>query len=87
MLIVALIGLLFVLIGVVGLQFSYMFYLDRLHLDRKKHTNQLERNCLSLSERLKQAEARLEEQDRLLETAYPGIRKDNEIWADVIEER
>ena len=87
MLVVALIGLSFVLIGIVGLQFSYMFYLDRLHIERKKHLNELERKCDQLSERLEQAELRLAEQDRLLETAYPDLRKDDEVWADVLEDR
>ena len=87
MLVVALIGLSFVLIGIVGLQFSYMFYLDRLHIERKKHIHELERKCNQLSERLERAEVQLAEQDRLLETAYPDLRKDDEVWADVIEDR
>lgn len=87
MLLFALIGLLFVLIGIVGLQFSYMFYLDRLHIARKKHIHELERKGNHLTDRLDQAEKRLAEQDRLLENAYPGLRKDDEIWADVIEDR
>ena len=87
MLLVALIGLSFVLIGIVGLQFSYMFYLDRLHIQRKKHIHELERKCNQLNERLGRAEIRLAEQDRLLEAAYPGLKKDDEVWADVIEDR
>lgn len=87
MLLVALIGLSFVLVGIAGLQFSYMFYLDRLHIERKKHIHELEHKCNQLTERLEQAEVRIAEQDRLLEIAYPGLRKDDEIWADVIEDR
>jgi hypothetical protein len=87
MLLVALIGLSFVLIGIVGLQFSYMFYLDRLHIERRKHIADLERKCSMLGERLERAEKQIAEQDRLLEAAYPGLRKDDEVWADVIEDR
>jgi hypothetical protein len=87
MLLFALIGLSFVLIGIVGLQFSYMFYLDRLHIQRKKHIHELEKKCSRLSERLELAEQRLAAQDDLLETAYPGLRKEDEMWADVIEDR
>ena len=87
MLVVALIGLSFVLIGIVGLQFSYMFYLDRLHIERKKHIGELERKCNQLSERLGRAEIGLAEQGQLLEAAYPGLRKDDEMWADLIEDR
>ena len=87
MLLFALIGLSFVLIGIVGLQFSYMFYLDRLHIERKRHIHALEKKCNQLTERLEQADARIAEQARLFEIAYPGLRKDDEIWADVIEDR
>ncbi len=87
MLFVALIGLSFVLVGIVGLQFSYMFYLDRLHIERRKHITELERKCSQLSDRLERAEKQIAEQDRLLETAYPGLKKDDEVWADVIEDR
>ena len=87
MLLVALIGLSFVLVGIAGLQFSYMFYLDRLHIERKKHIHELEHKCNQITERLEQAKVRIAEQDRLLEIAYPALRKDDEIWADVIEDR
>ena len=87
MLLYALIGLSLVLVGIVGLQFTYMFYLDRLHLERKKYIHDLERKCTSLNTRLKQAENRLSEQDALLETVYPGLKKYDEVWADVIEDR
>ncbi len=83
----ALILLSLVLVGIVGLQFTYMFYLDRVHLERKKHIHDLERRCASLNASLEQAESRLAEQDALLETAYPGLKKEDEVWADVIEDR
>ncbi len=85
MLSLALILLSLVLVGIVGLQFTYMFYLDRMHLERKKHIYELERKCVSLRARLEQAENRLAEQDVLPETAYPGLKKDDEVWADVID--
>ncbi len=87
MLLYALIGLSLVLVGIVGLQFTYMFYLDRFHLERKKHIYDLEHKCLKLGERLARAERRIAEQDALLETESHGIRKDDELWADVIEDR
>lgn len=87
MLSIVLIGLSLVLVGVVGLQFTYMFYLDRVHRERKKHIRDLERKCSDLTLRLEEVEFQLAEQDKLLETAYPGIRKDDEVWADVIEDR
>ena len=85
MLLYILIGLSLVLVGIAGLQFTYMFYLDRLHLERKKHIQGLERKCLQLNERLTRAENRIAEQDVLLEAA--GISRGEEVWADVIEDR
>jgi len=87
MLLYFLIGLSLVLVGIAGLQFTYMFYLDRIHLERKKHLHELERKCHHLHYRLELAENRIAEQNVLLETAYPGMRKDDEAWADVIDDR
>lgn len=80
-----LIGLCLVLVGVAGLQFTYLFYIDRLNRERRKYLTQLEHKCSDLTARLEQAERRVAEQDELLETIY-GCKKD-EAWADVIEER
>lgn len=80
-----LIGLCLVLVGVVGLQFSYLFYVDRLNRERRKYLKVLEQRCSDLTARLKQTEHRIAEQDEILETVYGT--KENEAWADVIEER
>lgn len=86
MLYYALICLALVLTGVAGLQMSYMFYLDRLDKDRKSRIRLLERRCKSLTIRLEQAELRIEEQDALIKAAYYGEDED-EVWADVIDDR
>jgi hypothetical protein len=86
MLFYALIGSSLVLVGIAGLQFTYLFYLDRLDKERKKHIKTLEKRCLSLTARLKEAESRLVEQRDLIETAYPELAE-TEDWADLIEER
>ena len=87
MLMLVLIGLSLVLAGVAGLQFTYLFYVDRMMRERRKHLRSLEQRCLRLNERLEAAEVRIKEQDDLLEAAYPGMRKGDEVWTDVIEER
>jgi hypothetical protein len=87
MLMFVLIGLSLVLTGVAGLQFTYLFHIDRMTRERRKHLKVLEQKCVRLTQRLEAAEARLREQDELLEAAYPGLRKGDEVWADVIEER
>ena len=81
MLYYVLIGLSLVLVGVSGLQFSYMFYLDRLHLERKKYIHELEHKCRDLTRKLSETEDRIAE----IEAQYPEIVKENE-WAEVIEE-
>lgn len=74
------------LAGVAGLQMMYMFYLDRLDKERKKRLHELELRCKRLGNRLSDAEARIEEQDRQLET-LTNAPDDGEIWADVIDDR
>lgn len=83
MLIVALIGLLFVLVGVAGLQFTYLFYFDRIDRERKKHIHELEQRSKTLAEKLDIAERRVEEQDKTLSEL--GV--ESEVWAEVIEDR
>jgi hypothetical protein len=83
----ALIGLSLVLVGIVGLQFTYVFFVERLYRERKKYLQALERKCNQLADRLEFAEQRLAEQNELLETIYPEIGKEDVTWADVIEGR
>lgn len=80
-----LIGLCLVLVGIAGLQFTYLFYIDRLNRERRKYLRALEHKCSDLAARLEQAGHRIAEQDELLETVYD--KKEDEAWADVIEER
>ena len=87
MLMLVLIGLSLVLTGVAGLQFTYLFHADKMTRERRKHLKALEQKCVHLTHRLEAAEARVKQQDELLEAAYPGLRKGDEVWADVIEER
>jgi hypothetical protein len=83
MLMYALIGLSLVLVGVAGLQFAYLFYIDRVFRERQKYLHDLELRHSSIKARLAEAQARLAEQDRLLGDAYSS----SEEWAEVIEER
>lgn len=77
-----LIGLCLVLVGIAGLQFAYMFYLDRIHRERRKHINTLEKKCVHLTQRAERAEARIAE----LQQFIPA-RKQGEVWAEIIEDR
>ena len=82
-----LIGLSFILIGVTGLQFTYMFYVDRLNRERKKYIRDLERRAEMLSTRLEAAETRIAGQDAHRQKYVPGSKLDDEAWADVLDER
>lgn len=86
MLIYVLICLLFILIGISGFQLAYMFYFDRLDRERKSHVRNLERRALRLASQLRQAEARIAEQERVIERHALTEPVDEEAWADVIEE-
>lgn len=87
MLVYGLIGLSLVLLGVTGLQFTYMFYIERLDGERKKYVKMLERTKSRLVARLEQAEARIVEQNIILGDRFPVQKDEDEAWADVIDER
>lgn len=86
MLDIFLIGSLFVLVGVAGLQFTYTYYIERLDRERKKYLYQVERRAKRLSERLEAAEARISEQQAMLERLVPEYLADD-AWAEIIDER
>ena len=85
MLLYALIGLSLALVGIAGLQFTYLFYLDRIDRERKKLVHRLEAECRRLSNRLAEAEARVAEQDALLNKIL--LESGEEVWADILDER
>ncbi|MEO6334359.1 MAG: hypothetical protein ABIO91_05180 [Pyrinomonadaceae bacterium] len=86
MLLYVLIGLSLSLAGVAGLQLMYMFYIDRLDKQRKRHVHQLEAECRRLANLLAEAEQDLKVKSELVSVAYPEF-EDEEAWADLIEER
>ncbi|HUR98459.1 MAG TPA: hypothetical protein VMZ26_10380 [Pyrinomonadaceae bacterium] len=86
MLLYVLIGLSLSLAGVAGLQLMYLFYLDRLDKQRKRHVHQLEAECRRLASLLVEAERELKVKTELISVAYPDF-EDEEAWADVIEDR
>ncbi|MDQ3062628.1 MAG: hypothetical protein M3R14_07155 [Acidobacteriota bacterium] len=82
-----LIGLSLSLAGVAGLQFFYLIYLERIDREQKKRIQELERHSKHLSKRLSQAEQQIAEQDEILESIFDEFEDDDEVWADVIEDR
>lgn len=82
-----LIGLSLALAGVVGLQFFYLAYLERLDREHKKRIRELERHTKYLSNKLRDAETRIAEQKNLLESFFDEFEDEEDVWADVIEDR
>lgn len=82
MLMYVLIGLCLVLLGVAGLQFTYLAYVDRMNGERRKYLKALEHKYQEIARRLVVAEQRIREQDELLRAS--GIADD--VWAEVIED-
>jgi len=87
MLMFFLIGLSLVLVGIAGLQFIYLFYIDRIFRERKRYIKTLERKCSQLTARIETAERRVAEQTELLDAVYPDLGKEDEAWADLIDDR
>jgi 16S rRNA C1402 (ribose-2'-O) methylase RsmI len=76
------------LVGVAGLQFFYLAYLERIERERKIRLVELEHKCRYLTARLKDAERRIAEQNELIDAIYDEDEiEDDEVWADVIEDR
>ena len=83
----ALIGLSLVLLGIAGLQFSYLFYIERLYRERQKYVQLLEHKNARLSDDLDAAKARIREQSELIASMCPESIVEDEAWADLIEDR
>ena len=82
-----LIGLSLSLACVAGLQFFYMLYLERISNERKKRIYELERYSRQITRRLSDAEQQIADQNDLLEKMFEENEEEEEIWADVIEDR
>jgi hypothetical protein len=82
----ALICLSLSLVGTAGLQFFYLTYLERMNREHKKRIHELERRTRFLSERLDQAERQIAENAEQHDEDVTES-EDEEIWADVIDDR
>jgi uncharacterized membrane protein len=87
MMIYVLIGLSLSLTGLAGLQFFYLIYLERMDKEHKKRIHELELHTKYLAHRLHDAEQQIAEQNELLEAFYVDVEEEEEVWADVIEDR
>lgn len=75
------------LAGVAGLQFFYLAYLERMDKEIRRNLREAERQNRHLRERLFNTELQIAQQAKLIETTYEDYGDEEEIWADVIEDR
>lgn len=82
----ALICVSLVLLGVAGLQFMYLFYVDRLYRERKKYLQDLEYRYARLTARLEYAEKKLAEQAETIATLTGDEVYEDDTWEEIIED-
>lgn len=76
------------LAGVAGLQFFYLAYLERMDKEMKKRLREVEWQNRQLKNRLLDAELKISEQAKSLESfGRDFVTEEEEVWADVIEDR
>lgn len=75
------------LAGVAGLQFFYLAYLERMDKEQKRRLREVEIENRHLKQRLNEAHLQITEQSHLIEAAYIDQGEEEEVWADVIEDR
>jgi uncharacterized membrane protein len=80
-----LIGISLSLLGVAGLQFFYLSYLESLSREHKKRITELELRCMYLNDRLFESDLENRHQATLLKEQNL-IEETDEIWADVIDD-
>lgn len=85
MMLYVLICLCLALSGVAGLQFLYMFYLERMDAERRNRLHELERQIKHLSHRLADARREIAAKEKIIESFYEEYG--DEAWADVMEEQ
>ena len=71
-------------VGIAGMQFLYLAYLERIEIEHKKRIRELEKHCRALTQKLREAEFQIAEQSRLIEDFYEN---EEEVWAEVIEDK
>ncbi len=64
-----------------------MLYLERISNERKKRIVELERHTKQLARRLSVAEQQIADQNEVLESMFDENEEEEEVWADVIEDR
>jgi hypothetical protein len=74
------------LVGVAGLQFFYLMYLEWEKREHIKRIRELEHSNQNLSNKLYKANLKITEQSELIDSVYGEVEDQEEVWADVIED-
>jgi hypothetical protein len=80
-----LIGISLSLLGVAGLQFFYLSYLETQSREQKKRISELEHRCMYLNDRLFESELEIKHQASVIKE-QEFVEESDEVWADVIED-
>jgi hypothetical protein len=84
---IVLIGIALSLLGVAGLQFLYLSWLEQVNRSNKKRITELEHRCMYLNDRLFESELDVKNHAAVLAENNLTLEPDEEIdevWADVI---
>ncbi len=83
-----LIGIALSLLGVAGLQFMYLSWLEQVNRSNKKRITELEHRCMYLNDRLFQSELDVKNHADILAENNLTINdvETDEVWADVISD-
>ena len=83
-----LIGIALSLLGVAGLQFMYLSWLEQVNRSNKKRITELEHRCMYLNDRLFQSELDVKNHADILAENNLTINDEetDEVWADVISD-
>ncbi len=86
MAIYVLLGLSFSLVGVVGLQFFYLTYVEWLRNEQIKRIKELERRTKYLENKLDQSKQKLDHQSNFINSLQNELINEKDLWAEVIED-
>jgi hypothetical protein len=83
-----LIGISLSLLGVAGLQFFYLTWLEQVNRSNKKKITELEHRCMYLNDRLFQSELDVKQHASVLAEHNISLEPEQseEVWADIISD-
>lgn len=83
-----LIGISLSMLGVAGLQFLYLTWLEQVNRSNKKRITELEKRCMYLNDRLFESELEVKHHAEILAEHNISLEpeENEEVWADIISD-